>query len=108
MQAAMLTYRVDPKYPPLMQQIRKNGRIQLHAIISTDGTIESLQVISGDPGFYQSALDAVQIHGAYGCSEEAPVQRYLRDAKIMEIIEGSTEIQQITIAGMGLQNAMSF
>jgi len=59
-QAAMLTYRVDPKYPPLMQQIRKNGRIQLHAIISTDGTIESLQVISGDPGFYQSALDAVQ------------------------------------------------
>lgn len=59
-QAAMLVYRVEPKYPTLMQQIRRSGSVQLHAIISTDGTIESLQVISGDPGFYQSALDAVR------------------------------------------------
>jgi alkylation response protein AidB-like acyl-CoA dehydrogenase len=44
------------------------------------------------------ADDAVQIHGANGCSGDYPVQRYLRDAKIMEIIEGSTQIQQITIA----------
>ena len=56
----MLVYRVEPKYPTLMQQIRRSGSVQLHAIISTDGTIESLQVISGDPGFYQSALDAVR------------------------------------------------
>jgi glutaryl-CoA dehydrogenase (non-decarboxylating) len=46
----------------------------------------------------QAASNAVQIHGANGCSSEYPVQRYLRDAKIMEIIEGSTQIQQITIA----------
>ena len=51
----------------------------------------------------QAALNAVQIHGAIGCSSEAPVQRYLRDAKVMEIIEGSTQIQQITIAGFGHQ-----
>lgn len=44
------------------------------------------------------ANDAVQIHGANGCSSEFPVQRYLRDAKIMEIIEGSTQLQQINIA----------
>lgn len=44
------------------------------------------------------ASDAVQIHGANGCSGEHSVQRYLRDAKIMEIIEGSTQIQEITIA----------
>jgi alkylation response protein AidB-like acyl-CoA dehydrogenase len=44
------------------------------------------------------ARDAVQIHGAYGCSPDSPVQRYLRDATVMEIIEGSTQIQQITIA----------
>ena len=44
------------------------------------------------------ASDAVQLHGANGLSEAYPVERYLRDAKAMEIIEGSTQIQQITIA----------
>jgi alkylation response protein AidB-like acyl-CoA dehydrogenase len=51
----------------------------------------------------QAASDAVQIHGANGCSADYPVQRYLRDTKIMEIIEGSTQIQQITIARYGYQ-----
>ncbi|MGB8347320.1 MAG: acyl-CoA dehydrogenase family protein [Ktedonobacteraceae bacterium] len=51
----------------------------------------------------QAASDAVQIHGAYGCNEAYPVQRYWRDAKVMEIIEGSTQIQEITIAGYGYQ-----
>lgn len=44
------------------------------------------------------ASDAVQIYGANGCSSNYSVQRYLRDAKILEIIEGSTQIQQIFIA----------
>lgn len=44
------------------------------------------------------ASDAVQIHGANGCSSDFSVQRYLRDAKIMEIIEGSTQLQQTNIA----------
>ena len=52
------------------------------------------------------ANDAVQIHGGNGCSSEYSVQRYLRDAKIMEIIEGSTQIQQITIADYGYQEYM--
>ncbi|MEH2382486.1 MAG: acyl-CoA dehydrogenase family protein [Nostoc sp.] len=51
--------------------------------------------------------DAVQIHGANGCTSEYSVARYLRDAKIMEIIEGSTQIQQITIADYGYQEYMS-
>ncbi|MDF0552708.1 acyl-CoA dehydrogenase family protein [Kamptonema sp. UHCC 0994] len=49
------------------------------------------------------ASDAVQIHGGNGCSRDYPVERYFRDAKIMEIIEGSTQIQQITIAELGYQ-----
>lgn len=49
------------------------------------------------------ASDAVQIHGGNGCSSEYSVQRYFRDAKIMEIIEGSTQIQQLTIAEYGYQ-----
>lgn len=52
------------------------------------------------------ASDAVQIHGANGCSSDYPVQRYMRDAKIMEIIEGSTQIQEITIAQNAYQELM--
>lgn len=44
------------------------------------------------------ASAAVQIHGAAGCAPGSPVARHYRDAKVMEIIEGSTEIQQTTIA----------
>lgn len=47
----------------------------------------------------RAALDAVQIHGANGCTDRYPVERYLRDSRVMEIIEGSTEIQQVTIGG---------
>ena len=56
---AMLTRRVDPVYPTLMKQIHRTGRVELRAVIATDGTIQSLRVVSGDPGFYQSAMDAV-------------------------------------------------
>lgn len=41
--------------------------------------------------------NALQIFGALGCAAESPIQRYWRDAKIMEIIEGTTQIQQILI-----------
>ena len=51
----------------------------------------------------RAALDAVQIHGANGCSEDYPVERYLRDSRVLEIIEGSTQIQQITIPLFELQ-----
>jgi alkylation response protein AidB-like acyl-CoA dehydrogenase len=54
----------------------------------------------------KTAGDAVQIHGANGCSSEYPLQRYLRDAKVMEIIEGSTQIQQIMISKYGYINAV--
>jgi len=56
---AMLIRRVDPVYPTLPKQIHKEGRVELRAIIATDGSIKSLEVVSGDPMFYQSALDAV-------------------------------------------------
>ena len=48
------------------------------------------------------ADSAVQLHGANGLSEDFPLERHLRDAKVTEIIEGSTEIQQITIPGLVL------
>ncbi len=45
----------------------------------------------------RAANCAVQLHGAHGLHEGSPVGRYLRDAKVMEVIEGSTQIQQTFI-----------
>jgi hypothetical protein len=73
---------------------------------------------AGDPGSFMETMvakyfasttatrianDAVQIHGANGCTEDYPVGRYLRDSRVLEIIEGSTQIQQITIPLFELQ-----
>ena len=46
----------------------------------------------------QSALEAIQIHGGYGYVREYKVERFLRDAKITEIYEGTSEIQRVVIA----------
>jgi len=59
-QMAQLVTRVEHSYPTLAKQIQREGRVELHAFISTDGRIESLEVISGDPLFIQSALAAVR------------------------------------------------
>lgn len=44
------------------------------------------------------SLEAIQVHGGYGYVREYLVERYLRDAKITEIYEGTSEIQHIVIA----------
>ena len=46
----------------------------------------------------QNALEAIQILGGYGYSREYPVEKLLRDAKIMQIYEGTNEIQRVVIA----------
>jgi alkylation response protein AidB-like acyl-CoA dehydrogenase len=46
----------------------------------------------------ECALEAIQIHGGYGYVREYLVERYLRDSKITEIYEGTSEIQRIVIA----------
>jgi butyryl-CoA dehydrogenase len=46
----------------------------------------------------RATIKAIQIHGGYGYTKEYPVERYMRDAKICEIGEGTSEIQRIVIA----------
>jgi alkylation response protein AidB-like acyl-CoA dehydrogenase len=50
----------------------------------------------------RSATDAVQVHGAYGTSPEYPVSRYFRDAKVLQIVEGSNDLHRALIAEMAL------
>jgi acyl-CoA dehydrogenase len=66
----------------------------------------------GQPNNYESSVakcyatdicmevttDAVQVFGGYGYSKEYPVERYMRDAKLMQIYEGANQIQRIVIS----------
>lgn len=47
--------------------------------------------------------DAVQIHGGNGCYDKYPVERYFREAKILEIVEGTSQIQQEILAAYGIK-----
>ena len=49
------------------------------------------------------AIDAVQIHGANGFSSEFPVERLFREAKVLEVIEGTSQVLQHIISDYGLK-----
>ena len=55
----------------------------------------------------RAADKAVQIHGGYGYLDEFPVERYLRDARVQTIYEGTSEIQRLVIARELLKGAAS-
>jgi len=46
----------------------------------------------------RAAVNAVQIHGGYGLLKDLPVERYMRDAKALAIIEGTSEMQRVIIS----------
>jgi protein TonB len=55
-----LIRRVQPRYPPLAIQTRTQGAVVLRAVISREGNIENLQLLSGPPMLVNSAIDAVR------------------------------------------------
>jgi protein TonB len=59
-QQAKLVRQPKPVYPPLAKQARISGVVRLNAIISKDGTIQNLSVISGHPLLVPSAMEAVK------------------------------------------------
>jgi len=42
--------------------------------------------------------DAVQVHGGYGYVTEYPVERYMREAKVLQIVEGTNQVQRMVIS----------
>lgn len=59
-ESAKLVFGPHPEYPPLAKMARISGMVRLDAIISKDGTIEDLKVISGHPLLVRAAMEAVQ------------------------------------------------
>ena len=59
-QQTKLLKQPHPVYPPEAKQARIQGQVQLRAVIATDGTIKSLEVISGEPVLVQAAMEAVR------------------------------------------------
>ncbi|HEV2498185.1 MAG TPA: energy transducer TonB [Terriglobia bacterium] len=59
-EAARGIYNPTPVYPPLAKMARVQGEVRLSAVISKDGTIQDLKVISGHPLLIQAALSAVR------------------------------------------------
>lgn len=59
-QAAKLVRKIVPAYPEIARRARISGTVRLVGVIAKDGTIEQLQVVSGNPLLIPSALDAVR------------------------------------------------
>ncbi len=67
------------------------------------GQVAAMAKLFASEAAMRAATQAVQIHGGNGYTREYPVERYLRDAKLLEIGEGTSEIQRVVIArGLGL------
>jgi butyryl-CoA dehydrogenase len=54
----------------------------------------------------RATITALQLHGGYGYTKDYPIERFMRDAKICEIGEGTSEIQRIVIARQLLRDAL--
>jgi butyryl-CoA dehydrogenase len=65
----------------------------------TDTTLEaSMAKCFAADAAMKVTIDAVQVFGGYGYTREYPVERYMRDAKIMQIYEGTNQIQRVIVA----------
>jgi TonB family protein len=59
-QAARLVKRVQPMYPTIARQEYLSGTVKLHAVIGTDGSVQSLRVLSGRCSLARASVDAVR------------------------------------------------
>ena len=86
--SGLLVHRVQPNYPPLARQARISGTVVLRAVISKDGSIENLSLVSGHPMLAPAAIDAVK---------QWKYKPYLLNGEPVEV---DTEVQvNFTLAG---------
>jgi len=86
--SGLLIRKVNPTYPPLARQARISGTVVLHAVISKDGSIEGLTLVSGHPMLAPAAIDAVK---------QWKYKPYLLNGEPVEV---DTEVQvNFTLAG---------
>ncbi|MEK6756656.1 MAG: acyl-CoA dehydrogenase family protein [Bacteroidota bacterium] len=83
--------------------------LTLHAASLKDrnepfGSVAAMAKLYASRIAVQCAVEAIQIHGGYGYIREYKVERFLRDSKITEIYEGTSEIQRIVISRALLQS----
>ncbi|HYL47237.1 MAG TPA: energy transducer TonB [Candidatus Limnocylindrales bacterium] len=57
---ASLIHRVQPEYPAIARVARISGRVELRAIIGTDGSVRHIEIVSGNPLLVQAAVAAVR------------------------------------------------
>lgn len=65
---------------------------------STDGTLAAMAKLKSTDTAMKVTTDAVQIFGGVGYTKEYPVERFMRDAKVLQIVEGTNQIQRVVIA----------
>lgn len=71
---------------------------QLRAEGKPCGKEASMAKLFASKAAVEGSIEAVQVFGGYGYTEDYPVERYFRDAKVTEIYEGTSEIQRIVIS----------
>lgn len=70
----------------------------LRALGKSCGKQASMAKLFASQTAMDNAIEAVQIFGGYGYTKDYPVERYFRDAKVTQIYEGTSEIQQLVIS----------
>ena len=84
------------KSATLLDQGKRNTLVSSHAKrFASDSAMEV-------------TTDAVQVYGGYGYIKEYPAERFMRDAKITQIYEGTQEIQRLVIAREMLRESRAF
>lgn len=92
--------KMEAGYQTSQLLVFKSGWLKNQGVRNTRET-SLAKWIASDVAF-QSASDAIQVHGAYGYSNEYPVERYMRNAKALVIYEGTREIHTIMQAEYAL------
>ena len=101
-----LPFAVDVKHPIVADMAVKYEatRLLCHKAAwmvdqgKIDSVISAYAKVFGADSAMEATTDAVQVFGGYGYTKEYPVEKLMRDAKLLQIYEGTSQIQRMVIA----------